>query len=479
MCPECRMEMEQGGKDRQSRKQEQSHSQSGTIPKVKHNAKVPKPKKKEIQIENFPISEEVPEKANQLGNKEPVEKETSPTVHKPKESEAVSKATERQKSSNPAIPPKVPKSPKLPTPPFRIPNWLFALLLIFALSILGLGLNALTKSSIPLCILLGFSIIYPIEKWFRKVTLNKPIGKLYRLILNLVLLSTLSLLIWSGFQMVAKQLASTPLISSAVFLAELAFFIWIWRKVSRNSWRWPSMKLTIFLLVCIAIIFTFAGVPPLSIYKDNLVIKWEEYQAEQATLQAEREAEIVAEQQRQQAELERAEAERAEIARQEQLKAEQARKEAEEEAARIANLRNPSWEELKAFLYNDTTDQLEYIFPIFVCENFARTLQENAKEANWRCAFVSVELSGYPDWFNYGIPSNTSHALNAFETTDRGLIYIDCTNTADKGYYGNADKTVDVEVGKEYIPISIFPITGWESEWLSCGTVTKIDSIKW
>jgi len=239
------------------------------------------------------------------------------------------------------------------------------------------------------------------------------------------------------------------------------------------------MKLTIFLLVCIAIIFTFAGVPPLSIYKDNLVIKWEEYQAEQATLQAEREAEIVAEQQRQQAELERAEAERAEIARQEQLKAEQARKEAEEEAARIANLRNPSWEELKAFLYNDTTDQLEYIFPIFVCENFARTLQENAKEANWRCAFVSVELSGYPDWFNYGIPSNTSHALNAFETTDRGLIYIDCTNTADKGYYGNADKTVDVEVGKEYIPISIFPITGWESEWLSCGTVTKIDSIKW
>ena len=395
-------------------------------------------------------------------------------------------ATERQKSSNTAMPSKVPKSPKLPTPPFRIPNWLFALLLIFALSILGLGLNALTKSSIPLWLLLGFSIIYPIEKWFRKTTLSKPIGKVYRLVLNLGILSTLGLLIWSGFQLVAKQLASTPLISSSVFLAELVFFIWMWKKVAKNSWRWPSMKLTIFLLVCIAIIFTFAGVPPLSVYKDDLVIKWEEYQAEQA----EREAEIVAEQQRQQAELERAEearlkaeqeaeAQRAEVIRQEELQAEQARKEAEEEAARIASLRNPSWEELKAFLYNDTTDQLEYIFPIFVCENFARTLQENAKEANWRCAFVSVELSGYPDWFNYGIPSNTSHALNAFETTDRGLIYIDCTNTADKGYYGNADKTVDVEVGKEYIPISIFPITGWESEWLSCGTVTKIDSIKW
>lgn len=491
MCPECRMEMEQGGKDRQSRKQEQSHShshsQSGTIPKVKHNAKVPKPKKKEIQIENFPISEEVPEKANQLGNKEPVEKETSPTVHKPKESEAVSKATERQKSSNPAIPPKVPKSPKLPTPPFRIPNWLFALLLIFALSILSLGLNALTKSPIPLWLLLGFSVIYSIEKWFNYFTRkSKALGKLYRLVLNLGILSILGLLIWSGFQLVAKQLAHTPLTGSLVFLAEFVFFVWMWRKVAKNSWRWPSMKLTIFSLICLALVFTFAGVPPLSTYKDNLVTKWEEHQAEQEALQIEQEAETAAEQQRQQAELEAEEAAKAEVkaqeaeaAKQEQLRAEQAEKEAEEEAARIANLRNPSWEELKAFLYNDTTDQLEYIFPIFVCENFARTLQENAKEANWRCAFVSVELSGYPDWFNYGIPSNTSHALNAFETTDRGLIYIDCTNTADKGFYGNADKTVDVEVGKEYIPISIFPITGWESEWLSCGTVTKIDSIKW
>ena len=135
----------------ESKKQEKSHSQSRTIPEVKHNAKVPKSKKKEIHIENFPISDEVLEKTNQLGSKKPT----------------------------------------------QIPNWLFALLLIFSLSILGLGLNALTKSPIPLWLLLGFSIIYPIERWFRKATLNKPTGKLYRLILNLALLSTLGLLIWS------------------------------------------------------------------------------------------------------------------------------------------------------------------------------------------------------------------------------------------------------------------------------------------
>ena len=116
MCPECRMEMER-----------ESHSQSGTRPEVKHNAKVPKSKKKEIHIENFPISDEVLEKTNQLGSKKPT----------------------------------------------QIPNWLFALLLIFSLSILGLGLNALTKSPIPLWLLLGFSIIYPIERWFRKATLSR------------------------------------------------------------------------------------------------------------------------------------------------------------------------------------------------------------------------------------------------------------------------------------------------------------------
>ncbi|GAI84770.1 unnamed protein product, partial [marine sediment metagenome] len=124
-----------------------------------------------------------------------------------------------------------------------------------------------------------------------------------------------------------------------------------------------------------------------------------------------------------------------------------------------APLKNPSWEELKTFLYNDTTDQLEYVFPTFVCEDFARTLQENAKEAGWRCASVSVKLEGYPDWYDYGIPSNTEHACNAFETTDKGLVYIDCTRPALSGFSGSADKLVNVEIGKEYIATSIFPMS--------------------
>jgi len=202
----------------------------------------------------------------------------------------------------------------------KISNWVLSLLLIFAISVGGVGISIFVGSFIPLWVLLGFSLIFSIEKWFSYQTRrHKSVGKLYRLLLNLTMLAVLGLIIWSGIKLFSQQYFSSPLVGSLIFLAELVFFIWMWRTVSKNSWRWPSMKLTVFLLVCMAVIFTFAGVPPLSTYKDNLITKWEDYQAEQAAQQAEIEAE---------------EAARVEAARQEQLNVEQAKKEAEE-AARV------------------------------------------------------------------------------------------------------------------------------------------------
>ncbi len=119
-----------------------------------------------------------------------------------------------------------PRSGKEKLPP-RFPKWFFALLLIFSLSLIGLGLGAYTGSLVPMWLLLGFSGIYSTEKWFRKVTLNKAIGKFYKLMLNLGILSTLGLLVWSGIQLVSKQFTHTPLIGSLVFLAEFIFFVWI------------------------------------------------------------------------------------------------------------------------------------------------------------------------------------------------------------------------------------------------------------
>lgn len=149
-----------------------------------------------------------------------------------------------------------------------------------------------------------------------------------------------------------------------------------------------------------------------------------------------------------------------------------------EEARWIPVLKDPSWSQLLEFLKWDNTDKHPYTYPSFVCEDFARTLQSNAKKAGWKCAIVSIQLSGYPDWYHYGIPSNTSHALNAFETTDRGLIYIDCTRPG-MGFTGSADSTVEVKVGKDYIPVLIWPTPGWHSSGPSCGIVEKIESTSW
>ena len=138
---------------------------------------------------------------------------------------------------------------------------------------------------------------------------------------------------------------------------------------------------------------------------------------------------------------------------------------------------DPSWDELVTFLASDDTDEHDYIYGAFVCADFAEMLHNNAETFGIRAAYVLIDLSGYSDPYNYGIPSNTGHALNAFSTTDMGLVYIDCTGTS--SYFPcSSDTTIVVSVGSEYIPESIFPCAGWSSTWESMGTVTDID-IQW
>lgn len=106
-----------------------------------------------------------------------------------------------------------------------------------------------------------------------------------------------------------------------------------------------------------------------------------------------------------------------------------------------------------------------------MCADFAEELHNNAESTGIRAAFVAVEL-GPCSYF----PSIGGHALNAFETTDRGLVFIDCTSS-NQGV--NADKIVNVEVGKDYIPISIFPEPGWDDVWFNMGEVLEIEVIEW
>ncbi len=181
---------------------------------------------------------------------------------------------------------------------YKIKNWLIALLFIFALCITGLGISTFIGSFIPLWLLFGFSFIFSIEKWFYYFTRKyKALGKLYRLLLNLSMLSLLGLIVWSGIKLFSQQFVHSQLIGSLIFLAELAFFFWMWRVVSKNSWRWPSMKLTIFSLVCLVAIFAFAGVKPFADYKNSLVIRYTAWTEDMERSRLEKEAAEKAEEQ--------------------------------------------------------------------------------------------------------------------------------------------------------------------------------------
>jgi len=131
---------------------------------------------------------------------------------------------------------------------------------------------------------------------------------------------------------------------------------------------------------------------------------------------------------------------------------------------------DPTYAMLVDFINEDPTDEgaymdfdsdSEFAFLGRTCGDFAETLHNNAEAAGITAALVTIDFEG----------EEVGHALNAFETTDKGLVYIDCTGQ-DLGNWiedhfveldkvtGNVyfieegltswDKVAYVEVGKEY-----------------------------
>lgn len=125
---------------------------------------------------------------------------------------------------------------------------------------------------------------------------------------------------------------------------------------------------------------------------------------------------------------------------------------------------NPTWARLLDFLRSDRTDQKVYVPGVYTCGEFARDVHNNAERAGIRAAYVAVEL---PDAY---------HSLNAFKTSDRGLVFIDCTGlAASVPGPSNCDKTVDVRLGRSYVPKSLFPESGWSVTWENMGTVRDVE----
>jgi hypothetical protein len=423
----------------------------------------------------------------------------------------------------------------------KIPKWGKAIILIILCSLAGLTINLLTDEFFPIFLLIGFSVIFSIERWFvYYIKKYKAIGILYRLILNLVIISLLIFLIWFGIHLFSQQFNQNVLISSLIFIAEIVLFIWLCIVVKKNSWRRPSMKLTLFCVVTIFLIFAFAGVEPMTTYKNNTLDFFSSsYKQISEFLKKSNNPSTQA------------------IDTSADIKTNSTTKTTTITSIKISNTTitsiktfsttsistttvvsdgidfetgiyddyylglvkspegvisgtdcydefiilinnknatNPTYAQLLAFLETDKTDEYpyQYVFSplgfyygsaesnldlekiktiidgIFapddpnICADFAERLHNNAEKAGIRCGYISLNFD-----------TGEGHALNVFETTDRGLIYVDDTGISSYGP-SNCDKIVNVKNGEHYIPISIFPESGWSSTWEDMGIIEDI-----
>ena len=69
------------------------------------------------------------------------------------------------------------------------------------------------------------------------------------------------------------------------------------------------------------------------------------------------------------------------------------------------------------FLKEDQTDKNEYSLENFNCISFANMVRNNANSKGIKCAVVSFVLNNPQE--------SMGHAINAFETTDKGIVYFD------------------------------------------------------
>lgn len=87
--------------------------------------------------------------------------------------------------------------------------------------------------------------------------------------------------------------------------------------------------------------------------------------------------------------------------------------------SRLVETHNPTYSELMAFLAADKTDSNPYVDGHYVCFDYAAELNNNADAAGIQAAYVRLRSN---EW---------GHAVVAFETVDRGLIYIEPQSDAE------------------------------------------------
>ncbi len=118
------------------------------------------------------------------------------------------------------------------------------------------------------------------------------------------------------------------------------------------------------------------------------------------------------------------------------------------------NATDPTYQELIDFIASDSTDQKRYEKGVYVCSDYAEDVHNNAEAAGIKAAWVVVCFAD----------DEIRHSCNVFNTTDKGLIYIDCTES---------DSWAHCETGEEYQPYALDFDTSY-TYYMSMGIVSNI-----
>jgi hypothetical protein len=95
----------------------------------------------------------------------------------------------------------------------------------------------------------------------------------------------------------------------------------------------------------------------------------------------------------------------------------------------IKYLYDPTSEEAYNFILSDKTDQNTYDEEKYNCAHYSMDTDNNAEKNGIRCAYVKINLQS-------GLP----HAIVAFNTTDKGLLFFE----------PQTDETVYLIIGMDY-----------------------------
>ena len=117
---------------------------------------------------------------------------------------------------------------------------------------------------------------------------------------------------------------------------------------------------------------------------------------------------------------------------------------------------DPTYAAMQTFLAADTTDSKPYVTGSYVCWNYASDVIADAAKQHIRCGFVYVEFPG------------SAHAVVAFNTTDKGLVYIE----------PQSDEVVQLKTGVHYYQ-SIIPKPGYHYAQPGYDDTVKVFDVIW